>query len=144
MFNNDGNGNRSSSAPTDVDEAMLPPVLEPSLDMVLDSDPVSDYMARVLDIVPDVEPDHLTALVVNAITVHGSGALERVLHVLFEDPKYPRAERKGKEKRKNPNDDNDYMQAQNPTKRSKLDYGYGDMNRVFMGGPDYASIALVR
>jgi hypothetical protein len=138
-FNGDGNSNLALSESA-LDESMLPLFMKPSLD----SDAISAYVAHVLDILPDVEPDYLNALVVNTITSHGSGALERVLDVLFEDPKYPKVDLKGKGKRKATNDDNDdEIQAQNPSKRSKLDYGYGNMSRAFMGGPDYATLALV-
>ena len=108
-----------------------------------DSDPVSACVARVLEIVPDVEPDHLTKLVTSTASTHGrSEVLQHVLHILFEDPKYPKSDPKGKGKRKRA-DDEDIDKQSGGSKRPKVDSGYGDLSRVFTGGPDYLDLALV-
>lgn len=127
-----------------VDNSHLPepPVLEQPYGTELDSDPVSACVARVLEIVPDVEPDHLTQLVTRAVSTHGSGVLEHVLHVLFEDSKYPKIDAKGKGKRKHADDEDKDAQA-GGSKRPKVDFGYGDLSRAFKGGPDYLDLALV-
>lgn len=57
-------------------------------------------IAQALEVVPDVEPDHLRALVVENLAAHKDQVSERVLQILFEDPAYPRANRKGKGKAK--------------------------------------------
>lgn len=134
----------SRVAPIDVDNSPLPepPVLEQAHGTLLNSDPVSACVARVLEIIPDVEPDHLTQLVTGAVSTHGSGVLEHVLHVLFEDSKYPKIDAKGKGKRKYADDGDNDAQA-GSSKRLKVDFGYGDLSRAFKGGPDYPDLALV-
>lgn len=132
----------SRVAPIDVDNGPEPPVSEQVHGTVLNSDPVSACMARVLEILPDVEPDHLTHLVTGAVSTHGSGVLEHVLHVLFEDSKYPKIDAKGKGKRKYADDGDNDAQA-GSSKRPKVDFGYGDLSRAFKGGPDYPDLALV-
>ena len=138
----------SRVTPINVDNSPLlpePPVLEQVPGIGADSDPVSACVARVLEIVPDVEPDHLTKLVTSAASTHGrSEVLQHVLHILFEDPKYPKSdpEGKGKGKRKRA-DDEDIDKQSGGSKRPKVDSGYGDLSRVFTGGPDYPDLALV-
>jgi hypothetical protein len=136
----------SRVAPIDVDNSHLPepPVLEQAYGIELDSNsnPVSACMARVLEIVPDVEPDHLTQLVIRAVSTHGVGVLEHVLHVLFEDSKYPKIDAREKGKRKHADDEDKDTQA-GSSKRPKVDFGYGDLFRAFKRGPDYFDLALV-
>jgi hypothetical protein len=134
----------SRAAPIDVDNSHLPepPVLEQAYGTELDSDPVSACVTRILEIIPDVEPDHLTWLVTKAVSTHGSGVLEYVLHGLFEDSKYPKIDAKGKGKRKRADDEDKDAQAEG-SKRLKVDFGYGDLSRAFKGGPDYLDLALV-
>ena len=110
------------------------------LNMELKSDPISDYVARALEIIPDVEPDHLTALVIKDISVYGPlGVLEHVLHVLLEDSTYPKIENKRRGKRRQSEGENNQS-----SKRPKVDYAYADISRAFTGGPNYAEVAVVR
>jgi TRIAD3 protein (E3 ubiquitin-protein ligase RNF216) len=99
-------------------------------------------VARVLEIVPDVKPDHLTQLVTRAVSTHRTGVLEHVLDVLFEDSNYPKIDANGKGKRKRADDEDKDTQA-GGSKRPKVDFGYGDLSRAFKGGPDYLDLALV-
>jgi hypothetical protein len=141
-----GEAGASRSAAIDVDDQRHPTrqaISDMRTVLVPESNAVSDCVVRVLEIIPDVEPQHLTALVVKSIPIHGPQVLERVLHVLFEDPNYPRIENKGKGKRKWGDDESDHSRAEGSSKRQKLDYGYGDMSRMFTQGPDYAELALV-
>ena len=134
----------SRVAPIDVDNSQLPApsVLGQAYGTELDSDPVSVCVTRVLGIIPDVESDHLTQLVTKSISTHGSGVLEHVLHVLFEDSKYPKTDAKGKGKRKRADDEDKSAQA-GSSKRPKVDFSYGDLSRAFKRGPDYLDLALV-
>ena len=121
-----------------VGQALIP---DPGI--IADS-PITDCMARVLEIIPDVQPDYLTTLVTDAIDAHGfQEAATHVLHVLFEDSKYPKVVGRKVEastsKRANDGEGDDLQ----PLKRPKLDYGFGDVSRVFTGGPDYPDLALV-
>jgi len=117
----------------------------------IEPDPESATVARVLEIIPDVEPDHLLALVRKHAEEHPAGALvEHILHMLFEDSSYPRVDRKGKSKRKqadvggdgeNGVADGDDGNA-TPSKKIKIDYA--TKSRPFTGGVHYAELALVR
>ncbi|KAG1741730.1 hypothetical protein EDD22DRAFT_1007074, partial [Suillus occidentalis] len=96
-------------------------------------------VARVLEIVPDAEPAHVLGL-----TEHfthnpanaGQNVLELVLHTLFENPNYPKVDRKGKRKRTE--DDEEGVARGQPV--PKIDYGA--TNRDFAGGIDYFEQAL--
>jgi hypothetical protein len=134
----------SCVAPINVNSSQLPApsVLGQAYETELDFDPVSVCVTRVLGIIPNVEPDHLTQLVTKSISTHGSGVLEHVLHVLFEDSKYPKTDAKGKGKRKRADDEDKNVQA-GSSKQPKVDFSYADLSRAFKGGPDYLALALV-
>jgi hypothetical protein len=97
---------------------------------------LSEAVGKVLEVFPDVDPDHLTALIKKDAPIYGYGAAEHVIHTLFEDVKYPRVDRKGKGKRKKDNEED-----HSETKKSKVDYA--DKSRPFAGGPYYEELALV-
>ncbi|GLB44121.1 putative in Between Ring fingers [Lyophyllum shimeji] len=110
---------------------------------VSDPDPQSTVMARVLEIVPDVEPDWLLALVTKHMLEHPDQdvptVVEHVLHALLEDPKYPKVDRLGKGKRKQTAEEADAEAG--PAKKLKIDYK--DKNRpVAHRGAHYADLAL--
>ncbi|KAH0579736.1 hypothetical protein H2248_002574 [Termitomyces sp. 'cryptogamus'] len=120
---------------------------EPVVDLVNepepDPDPHSTVTARVLEIVPDVEPDYLLATVTKHMLDHPdqdtATVIEFILHALFEDDKYPKVDRMAKGKRKQP--EHQQEEAQDiPTKKSKIDYA--DKNRPFKGGQHYTDLAL--
>jgi TRIAD3 protein (E3 ubiquitin-protein ligase RNF216) len=101
-------------------------------------------MARLLQIVPDVEPGHATRLITAALTNHGQAeALGHVLHSLFEKPNYPKVNRSKSAKR---TDRQSHGNLANVGSSSKMnfDFGYGNKSRPFRGGSDYAELALVR
>lgn len=52
--------------------------------------PVDKAIALVLEIVPDVQPEHLLKLVTENLEKFGDNVHEAVLHALFEDPAYPK------------------------------------------------------
>ena len=104
-----------------------------------EADPTSTYVARVLEIIPDVDPDHLLELVTKNIPTHGDQVVEHVLHCLFEDPTYPKLDKKGKGKRRQL--DGDTEGDGTPAKKTKIDYRNKD--RPYRGGVHYADIALV-
>ncbi|KAG5351495.1 hypothetical protein C0989_006230 [Termitomyces sp. Mn162] len=120
---------------------------EPVVDLVNepepDPDPHSTVTARVLEIVPDVEPDYLLATVTKHMLDHPdqdtATVIEFILHALFEDDKYPKVDRLAKGKRKQP--EHQQEEARDiPTKKSKIDYA--DKNRPFKGGQHYTDLAL--
>ena len=99
-------------------------------------DPVAYFVARILDIIPDVERDHVKKLVTDTIETYGSGTVERVLLILFDDPKFPkiRKESKGKES----------PDVTSTREGADSGFHYGDHNRPSNGGPSYTMLTLVR
>jgi hypothetical protein len=120
----------------DVQPAEPPPAVE-IVDHVPEADPISTYVARVLEIVPDVEPDYLLDLVTQNITTQGDQVVEHVLHGLFENPTYPKVDRKGKRKQADGGTEGD----ETPLKKTKLDYR--NKERLYNGGEHYSDMALV-
>ncbi|KAF5376094.1 hypothetical protein D9615_007750 [Tricholomella constricta] len=118
---------------------------ELELEQAPEPDPQSSAMARILEIIPDIEPDYLLALVAKYMLEHPEQGLdivvETILHTLFDDAKYPKIDRMGKGKRKQTDAEADEAQATgSPAKKSKIDYA--DKNRPFKGGVHYADLAL--
>ena len=103
-------------------------------------DPVDLYIARVLEVVPDVQPEHVRTLLGRHISTHKDGLVELILHMLFEDSDYPKVDKKGKRKRKE-GIDADSQDSKRGKARIKIDYGSKD--RPSTGGFFYPDIALV-
>jgi TRIAD3 protein (E3 ubiquitin-protein ligase RNF216) len=101
------------------------------------ADPTDSYVARVLEIIPDAQPEHVLSLVHKHIQSYGEQTVERILHIFFEDPTYPKVDKKGKRKRVE-----DEMGHEERGK-SKLKVDYGSKDREYKGGPFYTDIALV-
>ena len=99
-------------------------------------DKVSTVVAQVLEIIPDVHPDHLLALVEQHLPTHQAQVLEHVLHILFEDASYPKVEKKAKGKRKV-----EVEEDPAPPKKAKIDYG--SIERQFQRGRYYIDLSLV-
>jgi hypothetical protein len=102
-------------------------------------DPVTAALARILEVVPNVEPTHALNLLNRALLAleqpNVDIAVAQVAHALFEDPNYPKVETsKGKRKA--------VEEVERAQKKVKLDYGSKD--RPFAGGLDYYELALER
>ncbi|KAJ7685299.1 hypothetical protein DFH06DRAFT_969243 [Mycena polygramma] len=97
-------------------------------------DPVPGYVQRVLDILPDADPDHVLALV----RQHHSQdqVVETVLHALFEDPAYPKVDRKGKRKRVEDDGEEDIRG------RPKSKFDYSSKDREYKGGVHYDQLCI--
>ena len=80
-----------------------------------DEIPYDVYVAQVLEIIPDVLPAHVVALIELHYSSFKDKVVEPVLHTLFENPDYPKAEAKGKGKRKREDDE-----QQQPAERPAL------------------------
>ena len=143
-------------------------------------DLTSTAVAQILEIIPNVEPTHLLQLIeahLPAYSVfHGNrdpdadggedaaaagereatveeqvqGVVEHVLHLLFENPDYPKADLRAGGKRKgkrvgDPDDDLDGKGKEKAKdsfpKKPKIDYA--SIDRPFPGGPNYFDLALV-
>jgi TRIAD3 protein (E3 ubiquitin-protein ligase RNF216) len=132
-------------APLQITRQESSPV-EQALELEPERNPLLGYVARVLEIIPDVDPDHLLALVTKFEPSLQGGVVEHVLHVLFEDSTYPKVDKKGKGKRKQTEqeakDGGIEVPVGSPPKKVKIDYG--DKQRPFRGGVHYSDLALVR
>jgi TRIAD3 protein (E3 ubiquitin-protein ligase RNF216) len=95
------------------------------------------YVARVLEIIPDVQPTHVLSLLEQNVEAHQDGVVEVVLHAIFEDTNYPKIDKKGKRKRE------EAEEEESGSVKSKVKIDYGHKDRVNQGGPLYAEIALV-
>ena len=145
-------------------------------------DPTSIAVAQILEILPNVEPTHLLQLIETHLPTysvfHGNrdsdaddgegaaaarereataeeqvqGVVGHVLHLLFENPDYPKADLRAGGKRKGkrvdvPDDEDDLEgkgkgKAKGPSpKKPKIDYA--SIDRPFPGGPNYFDLALV-
>jgi TRIAD3 protein (E3 ubiquitin-protein ligase RNF216) len=103
-----------------------------------DSENLTTSVVRVLEIIPDVDPEHATQLLAETISQDQKGdVVESVLHILLEDPGYPKVALKqatGKRKREDPED-----QAEaGPSKRAKFEYDDKPRRRA-----NYSDLALV-
>jgi len=108
-----------------------------------DADARRKCLARVLEIIPDVEPDHLARLINNALVKHGSArVLEHVLHGIFEKPNYPKVKVNSSKKTERAGQNN-LTKVVGGASKPKFDYGYGNKSRPFTGGADYPELALV-
>ncbi|KAG6856665.1 hypothetical protein H0H87_002042 [Tephrocybe sp. NHM501043] len=130
----------------DVDLALL---TEPAMGIEATpaADPHSMMTARVLEIIPDVEPEYLLALITQNTTAHPehpvSTIVELILHALFEDPKYPKVDRYGKGKRKADDmDGNAEGSISDEREKKKQKTDYKDVEREFRGGLGYGDAAL--
>jgi E3 ubiquitin-protein ligase RNF216 len=101
------------------------------------TNPNDIYIAQVLEIIPDVQPDHILMLIQKYLPAFGDSVVQNVLHVLFEDPAYPKVDLKGKRKR-DEKKDNDQGE---PNKATLIDYA--NKHRKNEGGQDYVDLALV-
>ncbi|KAI0640872.1 hypothetical protein C8Q79DRAFT_1014714 [Trametes meyenii] len=101
-------------------------------------DPFDAYVAQVVEIIPDVSLAHVYSLLEQYYPSHQENVVEHVLHTLFENPNYPKADAKGKGKRKR--EDTDDGQEAGRAVRPKIDYG--DAKRKSEGGPYYVHLAL--
>ena len=79
---------------------------------------MDSYVAQVLEIVPDVLPEHVCTLVERLEPTYKTQVVEHIIHNLFEDPNYPKIDPKGKGKRKREQEDDDGRGA----KSVKVDY----------------------
>ena len=98
-------------------------------------DPFITYSARVLEIIPDVEPTHLRTLLEQHYPASGDGVVQNVLHVLFEDASYPRVEKVAGKRKRAPDDDDG-------REKSKLKLDYASKDRKFTGGQSYPDLAI--
>ena len=101
-------------------------------------DPIDTYVASIIEVVPDVQPAHAFELVERLMQSQPEHAVELALHAIFEDPSYPKIDRKGKRKR---DPDEDEQGPSHANLKPKVDYL--SVDRAFDGGPYYFDLSMV-
>ncbi|KIJ59963.1 hypothetical protein HYDPIDRAFT_139939 [Hydnomerulius pinastri MD-312] len=99
-------------------------------------DPADEYVVRVIEIVPDVQPAHVLTLVEQFMDTQPGNVVEFVLHALFENSDYPKVDKKGKRKK----DEDEEEGATRGSPKTRIDYGSKD--REYNCGPHYFEISL--
>ena len=98
---------------------------------------ISGYMAQVLEIIPDVAPEYLLALIMQLYPQHRKESIDLAIQILFEDGQYPKVERRGKRMSEVDLD----IRA---LKKARIEYtDYSQRDRPSVGG-DYVNMSLVR
>ncbi|KAL4266826.1 RING-type domain-containing protein [Pleurotus pulmonarius] len=87
-----------------------------------------DQLQQVLEVVPDVQPEYAQELLTESKTV------EATLNALFENPAYPKVDKKGKRKAEEP------IGKERGQPKPKIDYSTTE--RPILGGPYYYDLAL--
>ena len=120
----------------------IEPGVEPQPTQGPDTDPYSNYLALVLEVVPNVLPKHAAKLIETRHPTYKDQVVERVLQDLFDDPSYPKvespAERKWKAKRKASEMED---VSEKPPSRVKIDFA--SVDRPKPTGRNYKKLALV-
>ncbi|KAJ3781897.1 hypothetical protein GGU11DRAFT_221731 [Lentinula aff. detonsa] len=139
---------RSITPPINEDFAIVEEVQfkHPEVDLVeqesqhkpqAEEDTQSSMLAQVLELVPDVQPEYAEELIARHLATRQGEVLEAVVHALFENPTYPKIDKKGKRKAAEPPHDEDQH------KRSRLDQpNYDQVDRVYGGGVDYPDLSI--
>ena len=131
-------------------EKLSPTPLPPPSPAQSPQDTISRHIAQILEIVPDVDPKHCASLVATHQHLNES-TVEHILHILFEDPDYPRAKKANcannrKRRMDGSSDDrlNKRLKANGKKKAANEDDGlWMNMERSVVGGSDYHSLTLV-
>jgi TRIAD3 protein (E3 ubiquitin-protein ligase RNF216) len=100
-----------------------------------DIDAIDAYVARVIEIISDVQPVHFHTLITQHIGTYKDGSVEQVLDTLFEDSSYPKIGKKGKRKREEIDGDERGL--------TKIKIDYEDKDRAHSSSRFYVDIALV-
>ena len=136
--------------PSSAEKLPPPAPLPPPSPAQSPKDTMSRHIAQVLEIVPDVDSDHCAGLVAAHQHLNES-TVEHILHILFEDPNYPRAKKTNRAdnwKRKMDGSSDDRLtkrlKANGKKKVANEDDGlWMNMERSVVGGSDYHSLTLV-
>lgn len=103
--------------------------------METEQDTPSKMLAQVLEVVPDVQPDHAVELLSQQPNASPDEVVQAVIHALFEAP-YPKVDRKGKRKAVDEN--------AGQHKRARLDESdYAKLDRPYTGGVYYSDLSMV-
>ncbi|KAF9443736.1 hypothetical protein P691DRAFT_764001 [Macrolepiota fuliginosa MF-IS2] len=127
--------------PMSQQQPVPPPPLEETPEQLQ-----SRFTAQILEIIPDVDPVHVSSLVTDHFPQLKDATIERVLHILFEDPTYPRVQKDVKGKRKAADDEGERPKKRTRKEREKEKEKENELwkniERPFVGGKDYHDLAL--
>lgn len=115
---------------------------EPATEEEAQRPSLDEYIAQVLEIIPDVEPDYARKLVERHHSTYKGQIVGQVIHMLFENPDYPKVDHKGKAKRKREEEPAQPVEAKNA--KQKIDYGNKDRQvNVGLGYPLQALVCAL-
>ncbi|KAF8626497.1 hypothetical protein AX17_006551 [Amanita inopinata Kibby_2008] len=117
---------------------------QPSPEPERDEDILSSLTARVLEVIPDVDPEYLFALTTQSYPKNKENTVNLVLQMLIEDSNYPRVQKKEKRgldtKAAVALAEGEKWQAKKVRVNDWVDYSSKD--RPLVPGPDYKELAL--
>ncbi|KAF5391466.1 hypothetical protein D9757_002039 [Collybiopsis confluens] len=91
-------------------------------------------LAQVMELVPDVQPDYATELIVQQSAARPGEVVEAVIHALFGAP-YPKVDKKGKRK--------SVSEDEGQRKRPRVESpDYSTVDREHRGGPHYEDLSV--
>ncbi|KAF8831462.1 hypothetical protein HHX47_DHR1000431 [Lentinula edodes] len=94
-------------------------------------------LSQVLELVPDVQPEYAEELILQHSTTRQGEVLEAVIHALFENPAYPKIDKKGKRKSTEQHHD------EGGHKKPRLDEpDYSRLDREYKGGVHYSDLSI--
>lgn len=116
--------------------------VEPQTTQGSNTDPYSQHLALVLEVIPDVLPKHAIELIEMCLPTYKDQVVERVLQDLFDNPSYPKAEKgvAGKWKAKRKASEMEDVLGRPPL-RVKIDFA--SVNRLKPAGKNYKRLSLV-
>ena len=135
----------STSPPTpdpfpEVPAIRIQPEGDPQMTQEPDMDPYSKHLALILEVIPDVLPEHAMELIKKHYPTYNDRVTERVLQDIFDDPSYPKVENdvtgKGKGKGKA-----SWMEDMSEGPPSTINFA--SVDRPKPTGKDYRRLALV-
>lgn len=104
-------------------------------DIIEVADPMDHYLSLVLEVVPDMDPEHAMALIQRNLPDLGEGVVQHIIHHALENPTYPRLDKKGKKRKRDDSPSSSSVPA--PA------CNFASIKREFTGGGSYSTIALV-
>lgn len=139
-----GPSSRSPAPDTFSDTPVIhaQPEVVPQMNQKADVDPYSKHLALVIEVIPDVQPQHALELIEELYPAYGDQVGQWVVQNLFENPSYPKTEgdvsAKGGGKRKASEMEG---AAEESPPRVKIDLATVDRPRPT--GKNYRMLALV-
>ncbi|KAJ3829988.1 hypothetical protein F5880DRAFT_1607038 [Lentinula raphanica] len=104
-----------------------------------ENDTQSSMLAQVLELVPDVQPAYAEELIAQHSVTRPGEVLEAVINALFEDPSYPKLDKKGKRKATEQPYDEGHHKKQ---RLDDLTLDYSRTDREYKGSVHYTDLSI--